>query len=499
MATEEISNITPFVHWYGIWAGHGGVGRDGLSWVQDPPQGDLQLKVQPGRWSEPIFLSGEHPWESAIVTPNFVLYDDDKLKVWYQCSGEDGTSYEAYAESSDGRTWHKPRLGLVSYMGSAANNLLHRTDHFWLRCVFRDPSAPPEERYKSTVPGGLCYLDGEPRPDLTSSRFFEMRTAMQHEGMGLDEIKEKLEMRQIIRAAVSPDGLRWTVLDKPLRDLGSLTLDGEYFTTYDQERGEYVAYHRGHVERRRCIRRSIAKRFDQWEEPRFVFMPDPQDPIDVDVYSSAYCRYPHGDLHLMFLPFYHRLTSTVDVQLATSRDGLLWSRPQRVPIIPRGPYETVYARRHLVPLSSEEWGLLFMGCRQRHDFSTFTAEEGAPARDNEWRWALWKRDRLVALEASGEARFTMVQRECHGTRMRLNYETETGGWVRVELVHPPVTPPQPVEPFPGYGLDDADVLVGDELSRVVSWKGREDLGALKGKLVSIRIHMSRARLYSVSI
>ena len=60
---------------------------------------------------------------------------------------------------------------------------------------------------------------------------------MQHEGMGMEEIKEKLEMRQIIRAAVSPDGLRWTVLDEPLRDLGSLTLDGEYFTTYDQERG----------------------------------------------------------------------------------------------------------------------------------------------------------------------------------------------------------------------------------------------------------------------
>ena len=140
-----------------------------------------------------------------------------------------------------------------------------------------------------------------------------------------------------------------------------------------------------------------------------------------------------------------------------------------------------------------------MGCRNRHDFHTFRADGDAPARANDWRWALWKRDRLVALEATGEARFTMVQRECHGTRMRLNYETETGGWVRVELVHPPVTPPEPVEPFAGYGLDDAEVLVGDELSRVVSWKGREDLGALKGKLVSIRIHMSRARLYSVSI
>ncbi len=31
----------------------------------------------------------------------------------------------------------------------------------------------------------------------------------------------------------------------------------------------------------------------------------------------------------MFPAMYHRWTATVDVQLATSRDGLLWSRPER--------------------------------------------------------------------------------------------------------------------------------------------------------------------------
>ena len=78
-------------------------------------------------------------------------------------------------------------------------------------------------------------------------------------------------------------------------------------------------------------------------------------------------------------------------------------------------------------------------------------------------------------------------------------EAEVGGWVRIELVEPPVTPPTPVEPLPGYGLDDADPLVGDELSRVVTWNGRSDLSELKGQNVSIRIHMARARLYSLFI
>ena len=490
----------PFVDWYGIWAGHGGVGRDGLSWIQDPPLGELQLKIQPARWSDPIFNEAEHPWERGGMIPGFAFPDDGRLKVWYQSDGEDGISYQAYAETTDGYTWHKPELGLVEYNGSTANNLLHPTEDFWLRCVFKDPTAPPGERYKSTVPSGMIFADGKANPSLTKEHYYEMRTAMQHEGMGPDQIKEKLQMHQVIKGAVSPDGFRWTALETPLRDLGSLTLDGEYYTTYDEEKAEYVAFHRGHSERRRCIRRSTSKKFDQgWEEPQFVFKPDPQDPIDVDVYSCAYCRHPHGNLHLMFLPFYHRCTSTVDVQMATSRDGFLWSRPERVPIIPRGEYESVYARRHLVALNDEEWALLFTGSSKRHDFLTYTADGGGEAPRNDFRWALWKRDRLVALEALAEARFTTVQRDCHGSEMRLNFETETGGWVRVEIVHPPVTPPQPVEPFAGFGFDEADVLMGDELDRVVTWNESSDLSELKGRQVSLRFHLCRARLFSVTI
>jgi len=421
--------------------------------------------------------------------------------MYYRSMGDDGTLYVAYMESTDGFTWKRPELGLVDYRGDIANNLLHTNEYFGLHSVFKDPSAPPEERYKSVITGGRYFVDGKPDPQMTKAQFREMRRAMQHEGFATESIKQKLEVHQVIRGAVSPDGLRWTVLDEPLRDLGSLTLDGDYVATYDEEREEYVAYHRGHLERRRSVRRSVAKRFDEWGEPRYVFAPDPQDPIDVDVYSSCYCRYPGSDRHLMFLPFYHRLTSTVDVQLATSRDGELWSRPERVPIIPRGEYDTLYAQPNLVPLNEDEWGILCFGSHQRHDFKTYTPEEGEVDDDGRhlWHWATWKRDRLVALEAQGEASFTMVQRPFHGSQMRLNFETEKGGWVRVELVHPPVTPPVPVEPFEGYGFDEADAMVGDDLSRVVTWKGSGDLSGLKGRDVSIRIHLSRARLYSVSI
>ena len=522
---ENLISPTPFVDWCGIWPGHGGTGPDGLSWIQDPPMGELQLKVQPARWSEPFLHEREHPWEAQSLIPLMVLKEGDRFRAWYHCTGDDGLHYDAYAESDDGLNWEKPQLGLVEYGGSTANNLLHPRTHFAIRSLFIDPSAPEEERYKAVRVEGRYFIDGVLDPEMTFARYAEMRDAMQHEGFSDKPSAQKLELRQTILGAVSPDGLRWTVIEKPLRDLGSRTLDGEHYVIYDEDKGEYVAYHRGHLERRRAVRRSTGKHFDQWGEPQFVFMPDPQDPVDDDVYGSGYCRYPgkgagfsgtggghaaggdgrdnegiySGKLHLMFLPFYHRTTSTVDIQLATSRDGLLWSRPERVPIIERGEYEVVYSRRDLVALTDEEWGLPFSGAHGRHDFKTFEYDKQALASAIEWRWALWKRDRLVALEARAEARFTMVQRLCHGTQMRLNYEAESGGWVRVELVEPPVTPPAPVEPLSGYSLDDSDPLVGDELSRVVTWNGRSDLSALKGRLVSIRIHMARARLYSLFI
>ena len=69
----------------------------------------------------------------------------------------------------------------------------------------------------------------------------------------------------------------------------------------------------------------------------------------------------------------------------------------------------------------------------------------------------------------------------------------------MELVAPPSTPAAPVEALEGFGLEDADLLRGDEISRVVSWGGRSDLGALRGRNISLRLHMARARVFSTAL
>ena len=70
--------------------------------------------------------------------------------------------------------------------------------------------------------------------------------------------------------------------------------------------------------------------------------------------------------------------------------------------------------------------------------------------------------------------------------------------MRVGLVHTPQTLPQPVETYPGFGLEQADPLVGDDLSRVVTWKGNDNVARLSDTL-AIRIEMSRATLFSFTL
>jgi hypothetical protein len=314
-----------------------------------------------------------------------------------------------------------------------------------------------------------------------------------------EERRKQIEIRQSVAASVSPDGIHWTDIDEPILDVGATQLDTHNLCTYDPYEGKYVAYLRGHVERRRLVRRAEGSDFRHLEDPRFCLMPDPQDPVDDDIYNPCYCPYPGLQRYLRFPSFYHRIASIVDIHLAVSRDSYNWHRPERKPIIDLsydgGDYGSAYAVPNLVTLDSGEWRLAFVGHQRLHDFKNRGATYPV---DGEFRWASWKENRLVGLEAAEEGSCVLVQRPCAGREMRLNFRTEKDGWVKMELVHPPSTPPKPVEAFEGFGLDGAETLSGDELSRVVQWNGKSDLSALKDQEVSVRLHLYRAKLFAAA-
>ncbi len=509
--SEARAGHTPFLDWYDIWAGLAG-NENGENWLQDPPVG-VHLAVQQAQRSE-IFLRAESHWEQGGMNYPQILLDDGLYRLWYWTTGAAKGAFRlhAYAESRDGFEWERPELGMVEYEGSSENNLIFRYDDFELNSVFIDPNARPEERYKAISPRTIFFRDGVADPEIGWPEFRELAAqtdaADDSTKNSMEAVRAKFGVWRdnVVLGAVSPDGLRWRILDEPLVNVGGTPLDTHNIAAYEPESGEYVAYLRGFPEElqhgfrgRRAVRKVAGKQFGNWSAPRYVLMADNQDRCDDDIYTSAYCRYPGvAGLHLMFPAIYHRMDSELDVQLAVSRDGWNWSRPERKPIITRdaedGEYGMVIAGPSLVPLNEREWGLPYACMYDRHDRGP--KDEGA--RDV-FRWAIWERDRLAALEAPVEGRVTTIGRQCHGGELRLNFQTRKAGWIKVELTTQPTEPVSKVEPIEGFSLAEADPLSGDELDQVVTWKGNGDLSRLQGMKVAVRIHMARAKLFSFSI
>ena len=450
----------PFLNWMGVWPGQAGSDESGRAFLQDPPRG-IRLRLQQARKSE-VILRPPRPWERSILSHLTILLEGGRYRMWYfeKRPPENPTRY---AESDDGYNWEFPELGLYDLDGSTANNALFGSDYFMIHSLFRDPTAEPPERYKAI---------------------------------------ERQKGDEILFGAVSPDGLRWTRKEEPLLVVGK-PLDTQNIAAFDEDTGEYLAFLRGGYERRRSVTRTGGPAFGNWHAPRYVMTIDGQDVVDEDLYTNCYCRSPGSRRHLMFPTIYHRLSSTLDVQLATSIDGWLWERPVRQPIITREAddeeYGAIYACPNLVPVG-DDWGVMCHAVYQRHDGGGrhLSAEERPKS---EYRWALWEPDRLMALEAPDEGGFTTTERDCAGVDLRLNYRTRIGGWMRAALVEKPRTGGGrvPAAELEGFGTADCDVLEGDELSRVVSWKGRSDLSKFAGREVCVRFTMARAELFSVAV
>ena len=84
-------------------------------------------------------------------------------------------------------------------------------------------------------------------------------------------------------------------------------------------------------------------------------------------------------------------------------------------------------------------------------------------------------------------------------QLRLNYRCEMGGWIRAELIPVigPMTHPQ-IDALEGFSFADCVTMDGDELEKVVSWKGKEDIARLSDTM-AVRIEMYRTTLFSFSL
>ena len=435
------------------------------------PRG-VSLRVGRPMLSERPIIVADTPTDGVYIGGySTLLKDGGKFRLWYESyltlkTGDAGAQI-CYAESDDGLTWKKPNVGVFEYHGSRNNNVVFRHGHG--ASIFIDPTASISERYK------MIHLDEVP----------------------LQMVNGK-QMNSFVFGAVSRDGIHWKRLPQPLI---KHTSDTQSVAEYDPITQKYVAYLRGWEPQthagyggRRIVVRTESPEFGNFPEPVPVLSMGPQDPPDADVYTNAYQRWPDArQAYLMTPAIYHRSSDHVDLQFATSRDGIRWQFPQREPFIsdgqPGSGYEgAIYAGRGTISIGKGTWA--FPVSRYHGTHNTIVEELPVqPAQGSLWL-AMLREDGYISLEAKDEGECWTQPAAFTGSRLLINSWGMSGSRVMIELAD------ERGNPFPNFSLADCDGLSGEHLWSPMTWRGNSNVGTLSGKLIRIRFGLHRACLHA---
>jgi hypothetical protein len=205
----------------------------------------------------------------------------------------------------------------------------------------------------------------------------------------------------------------------------------------------------------------------------------------------------------MVLPVFHMTGDYLDLQIAFSRDGLVWTRPERRAVLgvgERGSGEECQLhpwRNGVVELPDGCWAMSYQARSSTHtSLEKYKSALFPQMQESQIRWARWRPHRLCGVEAEGEGRFTIPTVYRLDNELRLNYRCAPGGWIQVELL-PYIPTMQAVDAnaLEGFTFEECDRLTGDEEDQVVTWKGDSDISKL-GEMAAIRIRMFQAKVFA---
>ena len=488
------SNVVYFHDWRYVNPGaYRWLGADGSAvpmWAVDPvppmryhfvdmPLG-IELVAQRARKTEPVLTPGQA--KEIFLFGGTLIHEGGRYRLWYDCWPQEGFGWPnmgmfnhvRYAESDNAVDWTLPSLGIIERDGTKDNNIvlgpsLTPETGYHGGCVFRDPSAPPAERYKAFY---LGLVTPEALEKYRRERPGEIDALSDAQGMW---------------GAVSPDGLHWTPLPDPLVMQSS---DTHNVCEYDVELGQYVAYCRTWFFHRRSIGRMASGDFRRLPLPEELFWPDASMKPYETWYANAKTLVPGTtDYHVMFPMRWSLPEDKFDFHLASSPDNIVWNFVPGGPVCEPGDPGTwdggvVAPGLGMVELPGDRVGILMAGSPVPHKHPR-KPPLGALA------WAWWPRGRLVALRAEVEGAFALWPLTFTGRTAHVNARTAVAGFVRVEAAGPDG------EALPGRSFDDCDAFNGDQLDHVVTWRGESDLGHPDGGPVTLRFRMRSADLYAV--
>ncbi len=408
-----------------------------------------------------VAIAFDKPWEGNTCCYVTVFRDGDICRAYYRGSNYSpktkkiATQQVCYAESKDGIHWTKPELGIVEWDGSKANNLIWSGpgSHNFAPFKDRNPDAKPEARYKAIarVKGGLATYK-------------------------------------------SSDAIHWEFLSrKPVITKGAF--DSQNLAFWDTVRKCYVDYHRVFLKGVRDIVTCTSKDFQTWTDPVPL---DYGDAKSEHLYTNAitpYDRAPH--IYMGFPKRFrpkrrkgdHQHPGVSDGVFMTSRDGVHFHRWQSALLRPGLQPSRWVNRNNMIA-----WGMIETKSDlpgAPNEISIYSTE-GYYVGPEFLRRHTIRLDGFVSVSAGYDGgEMTTKPITFSGQRLVMNFSTSAAGSIRVELQD------AAGKVVPGFALADCPDIFGDEIERVVQWKGGDDLSKLAGQPVRLRFVLKDADVYAI--
>lgn len=429
-------------------------------------------KLNPPERKE-IILRMEKPWEglgSGVYAT--VFKHEDKYRMYYRGTfdiSSDRAEGQAccYAESDDGIHWERPNLGIHAFEGSSDNNIvmMGAIAHNFSPFVDARPDCPPAEKYKAVAGYAEEGLFG----------------------------------------FTSPDGLHFKPFqDEPLMNKG--TFDSHNLVFWDPNKQCYMCYSRyffnsdsahnnpdeGLFVGVRAIQSATSVDFSNWTDAQ----PNRYDlnaPLE-HFYTNATFPCPGAEhiylsFPMRFMPERHKVqehekVGVSDNVMMSSRDGVKWDRPFLEAWMRPGLDRRNWTQRSLMPA----WGIVETS---PEEFSLYINEH------QQWddcyiRRVTVPRHRFASVHGEYTGGIvTTKQLIFTGDALYLNYATSAAGSIRVGIID------ETGWPAARFSMEDCDVIYGDELSCIVTWRGSSDVSKFEGKPIQLKIELKDADIYAL--
>lgn len=456
------------------------------------------------------------PWDSGgIMAHGTVLHDpiDGLWKAWQVSTpGEErfvglAAKHEnqrrlTYLESKDGVQWYRPMLSLVRWPGHDRTNILLDLDSGGTS-VYASVSVNPAN---TAWPYEMFVMRGPLYGGLKENKVGNLPGP---EGrLGTYRYRSK-------------DGKDWKLAEGPIHASVGGGADVSY--VYREPDGSYFSYFKTYNKLRAGDRiipydnnprgglRSIARRTSangtDWGNDVLVLARDWRDPDYAQFIELCPVKTNGG--YVALVTYYDASIQTMSFQMAASRDGIHWWRPDRraaLPNVPLGEYGggMTWQMHHPIVEHGTMY-LYYAGSEGIHgeihdsrlqpqievgnELVSGIQKPTLPFNTALCR-ATWEFDRLWALvsSAGGPTLGEAVTRpgKIAGAQLVVNVRTKSTGELRAELLD------ASGQPVPGFTADDCEPVTGDHRRATFKWRGGTTAPSVA---VKTRFVLKRAFLY----